>query len=128
MDDDGKDLKSNDKASKGSSTKKSRATIRGNGGDAATTVSVDAIANSSWININNEYLFPKSFIENCVVFVQRSGSTLIIRTIEEYSDLTTVLSSEQAAIDAIRDICTILNEHELQCNIDFGGNPLEISE
>jgi hypothetical protein len=75
----------------------------------------------AWININNEYLFPRTFLENCVVFVQRSGSTLIIRTTEDYNDLTTVLPSEGAAISTIRDICSLLNDNDITCNIEFGG-------
>ena len=73
----------------------------------------------AWVNINNEYLFPRSFIENCVVFVQRSGSTLIIRTIEDYNDLTTVLHSENEAIATIREIGDMLNNTDVTCNIDF---------
>ena len=79
------------------------------------------LSKMTWVNINNEYLFPRSFLENCVVFVQRSGSTLIIRTTEDYNDLTTVLPSETAAINTIRDICGLLNDQDIACNIDFAN-------
>jgi len=73
----------------------------------------------SWININDEYLLPRSFLENCVVFVQRSGSTVLIRTTEDYNDLTIVLPDKDAAVSIIKEINRLLNVHDIQCNIEF---------
>ena len=94
-----------------------------NSSDVSSTTTSTTPSSTSWININNDYLFPKSFLENCVVFVQRSGSTLIIRTTEDYNDLTTVLPSEAAAIKTMQEINAVLNEQEIQCNIEFSPSP-----
>jgi len=76
-----------------------------------------------WININNEYLLPKSFVENCVIYVQRSGSTLILRTIEDYSDITTISPTEQRAVELLNEINSIFEEHLVKCNVDFSNVP-----
>jgi len=80
---------------------------------------------NGWININNEYLLPRSFLENCVVYIQRSGSTLVIRTVEDQSDLTIVLPDVQSAIKTLMDITESFNRQTIQCNIDFGTSILE---
>jgi len=95
---------------------------------AATSVSMatDDVADvkkiSAWVNFNDEYLFPKSFLEHCVMFVQRSGSTLIIRTTDEYNDLTSILPTETEAIAKMKNIHQVFTDESVICKIEFNEN------
>lgn len=73
----------------------------------------------NWININNEYILPRSFLENCVVYIQRSGSTLVIRTTEEHNDLTLVLQDAKSAVETMLHITALLETERITCNIEF---------
>lgn len=74
-----------------------------------------------WININNDYVLPRSFLENCVIFIKRSKTTLIIHSVDNI-DMCIVFDTEFMAMEALKNIGDLLNEEKLECKIDFTFN------
>jgi hypothetical protein len=72
-----------------------------------------------WMNINTEYLLPRSFLENCLVYVQRSGSTILLRTIEDQNDLTLVFQTNEEASTYLGKLETMMNDEEIVSNVPY---------
>src|SRR5690349_19193542 len=62
----------------------------------------DSKKKDQWINLNDDYVLPRSYVENCVVYIQRVGFTLYIKTIDMHDDLKLVLTSEAGAVEALK--------------------------
>ncbi len=72
-----------------------------------------------WFNINHDILLSRAFIENCVLYTTRSGSTITIHTIRSQDDIQIKTSKEQDAVRVMRMLETILNLHTVESNVNF---------
>jgi hypothetical protein len=74
-----------------------------------------------WVNIGTRYILPRSFLENCIVLIERFADTVYIRTVEPHKDLTLNFTGEKEAVKQFTLLHELLNEQKITCNIDFGS-------
>lgn len=74
-----------------------------------------------WVNICNRYIVPRTFLENCVVFLERLGNSIVIRTTEAHDEMTLHYAGEQQAIAQFNQLHEMLIQQGISCNIDFGA-------
>lgn len=72
-----------------------------------------------WLNINDEFVLSRTFIENCVMYVVRDGSHITLRTTDEQNNLTILTSKESEAIKILKKIHKMLNEEEIDSCVDY---------
>lgn len=83
------------------------------------------ITEAQWITINSEYILPRNFFEQCVVYIQRSGSTIVMRTVEGYEDLKMVFNSNEEARNYVGILHDEINRNEIVSKILFNGEVVE---
>jgi hypothetical protein len=98
------------------------------GFDAETTSSVHSneeeksIAQSTnkvWINLEDRYLVPRTFLENCVIFIERNGTKVVLKTVDPHEDLILNMTNETEAISTFRRLYKIFINEEIQSNLAF---------
>lgn len=72
-----------------------------------------------WVNLNDECVLPISYIENCIVFLERLNASIILRTIGMQNDITLAYDSKEDAILALRGISKMFNEMGIVSNIEY---------
>ncbi len=71
-----------------------------------------------WINFNNDYLLPRTFIENRIIFIRRYKTTLHINNVDNI-DMSMVFDTEKEAINGLTNLETLFHQQNITCQIDF---------
>lgn len=71
-----------------------------------------------WLNLFNTYVIPRTFIENCVLFAERTDKLVRLKLLNEnLKDIEIIFESEEKAIEAMVELYETLNNQEIysQC-------------